>query len=167
VGSRNFQSRSVPIRAPADWPVQSITPDPTGERDFPATLLAMAGHDLRQPLRITTGAHDVLAYSLQDYEQREELALAEESFPCEERARSRPDMTVVEVRCSVSELGAVMTEMRSWLDHHELAPSQFELVSNADGVLDLRVHFLDVQQAVAFANAFAGGVLGEPYRPAA
>src|ERR1700730_12122439 len=29
--------------------------------DFSATLLAMAGHDLRQPLQVIVGAHDLLA----------------------------------------------------------------------------------------------------------
>src|SRR6267378_691218 len=46
------------------------------ERGFLATLLAMAGHDLRQPLQLITSAHDVLATMLRDKEQREELARA-------------------------------------------------------------------------------------------
>ena len=44
--------------------------------DFSATLLAMAGHDLRQPLQVITSAHDVLAPTLDSEEQREELARA-------------------------------------------------------------------------------------------
>src|ERR1700681_210478 len=44
--------------------------------DFSATLLAMAGHDLRQPLQLITSAHDVLAQTLDSEEQREELARA-------------------------------------------------------------------------------------------
>jgi signal transduction histidine kinase len=44
--------------------------------DFSATLLAMAGHDLRQPLQIITSAHDVLALTLDSEEQREELTRA-------------------------------------------------------------------------------------------
>jgi two-component system phosphate regulon sensor histidine kinase PhoR len=43
---------------------------------FPATLLAMAGHDLRQPLQLITSAHDVLATMLRGKEQRKELAHA-------------------------------------------------------------------------------------------
>src|SRR5712671_7627173 len=46
------------------------------DRDFSATLLAMAGHDLRQPLQLITSAHDVLAQTLDSEEQREELARA-------------------------------------------------------------------------------------------
>jgi signal transduction histidine kinase len=34
-------------------------------RDFLATLLAIAGHDLRQPLRVITGAHYVPGRSVQ------------------------------------------------------------------------------------------------------
>src|SRR2546423_13014299 len=46
------------------------------DRDFSATLLAMAGHDLRQPLQLITSAHDVLALTLGSEEQREELTRA-------------------------------------------------------------------------------------------
>ena len=52
------------------------TAEAGSERDFPAVLLAMAGHDLRQPLQIITSAHDVLATMVDDGEQREELARA-------------------------------------------------------------------------------------------
>ena len=45
-------------------------------RDFSATLLAMAGHDLRQPLQVITSAHDILAQTLDSEEQREELTRA-------------------------------------------------------------------------------------------
>jgi two-component system phosphate regulon sensor histidine kinase PhoR len=47
------------------------------DSDFSATLLAMAGHDLRQPLQLITSAHDVLALTLDSEEQREELIRAE------------------------------------------------------------------------------------------
>src|SRR5712691_13113833 len=46
------------------------------DSDFSATLLAMAGHDLRQPLQVITSAHDVLAQLLDRDEQREELTQA-------------------------------------------------------------------------------------------
>ena len=71
-----------------DYPdaVVSAVPDGWGmgcignahaDSDFSATLLAMAGHDLRQPLQVITSAHDVLARSLASDEQREELMRAE------------------------------------------------------------------------------------------
>jgi signal transduction histidine kinase len=44
--------------------------------DFAATLLAMAGHDLRQPLQLITSAHDILAQTRLSMEQREELSRA-------------------------------------------------------------------------------------------
>jgi len=47
--------------------------------NFPAALLAMAGHDLRQPLQVITGAHDVLARSLHTEKQRKELVRAEDA----------------------------------------------------------------------------------------
>src|SRR5260370_7592986 len=46
------------------------------DTDFLSTLLAMAGHDLRQPLQVITSAHDVLAQILHSDRQREELARA-------------------------------------------------------------------------------------------
>ena len=49
------------------------------DSDFSATLLAMAGHDLRQPLQVVTSAHDVLAQTLGSEEQREELMRAREA----------------------------------------------------------------------------------------
>jgi two-component system, OmpR family, phosphate regulon sensor histidine kinase PhoR len=44
--------------------------------DFSATLLAMAGHDLRQPLQLITSAHDILALTLDGEEQQQELMRA-------------------------------------------------------------------------------------------
>ena len=49
------------------------------DSNFSATLLAMAGHDLRQPLQLITSAHDVLARTLASEEQREELIRAEDA----------------------------------------------------------------------------------------
>jgi two-component system phosphate regulon sensor histidine kinase PhoR len=49
------------------------------DSDFSATLLAMAGHDLRQPLQVITSAHDVLAHTLFSEEHREELNRAEDA----------------------------------------------------------------------------------------
>src|SRR5216683_6902800 len=49
------------------------------DSDFSATLLAMAGHDLRQPLQVVTSAHDVLALTLDGEEQRQELTRARDA----------------------------------------------------------------------------------------
>jgi two-component system, OmpR family, phosphate regulon sensor histidine kinase PhoR len=75
-----------PVRSavPAGWGMRSIASAPrrdTGQADsdFAATLLAMAGHDLRQPLQLITSAHDVLAQTLASEEQREELIRAEDA----------------------------------------------------------------------------------------
>ncbi|HEX6441192.1 MAG TPA: HAMP domain-containing sensor histidine kinase [Stellaceae bacterium] len=61
-----------------DWPASDgIRPGPIDSRgDFAATLLAIAGHDLRQPLQIITNAHEVLARTMRGDEPRKELALA-------------------------------------------------------------------------------------------
>jgi two-component system, OmpR family, phosphate regulon sensor histidine kinase PhoR len=49
------------------------------DSNFSATLLAMAGHDLRQPQQVIASAHDVLAQILASEEQREELVRAEDA----------------------------------------------------------------------------------------
>src|SRR5258708_2932051 len=72
---------AVPSAAPAGWDTRRIGSAVTrdadqADSDFSATLLAMAGHDLRQPLQVITSAHDVLARSLASEEQREELMRA-------------------------------------------------------------------------------------------
>jgi signal transduction histidine kinase len=74
-----------PVRsAPAAWDTRRIGSTLSREADqaasdFSATLLAMAGHDLRQPLQLITSAHDVLAQTLASEEQREELVRAAEA----------------------------------------------------------------------------------------
>ncbi len=50
-----------------------------GKTNFLATLLAMAGHDLRQPLQTITSAHDVLGQIVHSDEQREELSQAKDA----------------------------------------------------------------------------------------
>jgi signal transduction histidine kinase len=72
---------AVPSAVPAGWDTRSIGNAVSREvdqadSDFSATLLAMAGHDLRQPLQVITSAHDVLARTLAIGEQREELRRA-------------------------------------------------------------------------------------------
>ena len=69
---------AVPSAPTAGWDTRRIgrtVSRDAGEADsdFSATLLAMAGHDLRQPLQVITSAHDVLAQTLASEEQREEL----------------------------------------------------------------------------------------------
>ena len=52
---------------------------PVPFEDFCAVLLAIAGHDLRQPLQLIIGAHDKLAQFLRGSEQFEELARASDA----------------------------------------------------------------------------------------
>jgi len=65
-----------PIRSPLQGGRASPHDADLDDIEFLATLLAMAGHDLRQPLQLITSAHDVLARSLRSNKQREELARA-------------------------------------------------------------------------------------------
>jgi two-component system phosphate regulon sensor histidine kinase PhoR len=72
---------AVPSALPAAWSTRRIgsavsRDSDQADCDFSATLLAMAGHDLRQPLQVITSAHDVLRRTLTIEEQREELRRA-------------------------------------------------------------------------------------------
>jgi two-component system phosphate regulon sensor histidine kinase PhoR len=49
----------------------------TDDSDFCATLLAMAGHDLRQPLQVIVAAQEILARSLRSSAERVQLARVE------------------------------------------------------------------------------------------
>ena len=77
-------SSPLPSALHAAWPgpevgiamSQSANP---GKADFYATLLAMAGHDLRQPLQMITSAHDILGSIVHSGEQREELSQAQDA----------------------------------------------------------------------------------------
>jgi two-component system phosphate regulon sensor histidine kinase PhoR len=72
-------ARSMPAASWATRRIGNTLSDDEGHApsDFSTTLLAMAGHDLRQPLQLITSAHDVLALTLDSEEQREELIRAE------------------------------------------------------------------------------------------
>src|SRR5260370_1896367 len=71
----------VPSALPASWDTRRIGGAvhrdlDQVDSDFSATLLAMAGHDLRQTLQVINSAHDVLAQTLDSEEEREELTRA-------------------------------------------------------------------------------------------
>jgi two-component system, OmpR family, phosphate regulon sensor histidine kinase PhoR len=90
------------------WDTRAVAHDTrsgikAGGGEFPATLLAMAGHDLRQPLQLITSAHDVLGQILHSDEQREELARAEDA---------------------TAQLASMLGQLVEALQVHELAPSE-------------------------------------------
>jgi len=75
---------AFPSALPASWGTRcfgnTVNRDADqAKSDLSSTLLAMAGHDLRQPLQVITSAHDVLAQTLASEEQREELIRAEDA----------------------------------------------------------------------------------------
>ena len=114
---------------PALWEMRRIDDGASRETDqpasdFSATLLAMAGHDLRQPLQVITSAHDVLAPTLDSEEQREELARAADATAAlagmlgqlveavQLRERSGDDLHVpVPLRPVLEDLAAEFAEM--------------------------------------------------------
>jgi signal transduction histidine kinase len=82
--------------------------------NFFAALLAIAGHDLRQPLQVITSAHDVLA-RLVDGERREELAQAEDA---------------------TAQLASMLGQLVEALQLHELSRDGFHVLVRVRPVLD-------------------------------
>ena len=64
---------------------------------------------------------------------------------------------VVEVRRDDGGLVELMSLVRSWLDHRNVAPAWFRI----DGDM-FHLEFATESVAVAFARAFGGRVVGEP-----
>ena len=64
---------------------------------------------------------------------------------------------IVEVRRIGADLAAYMAEMRNWLYHHGVSPSEFEHSSGGPGIT-FRVGFRREDDAIAFARAIGGRV---------
>lgn len=68
-------------------------------------------------------------------------------------------MYTVEIRCDGDGLVEPMEEIRTWLDRKRIQPSLFRL-SLVSGATIFRVEFNAARDADAFAQAFAGQVIG-------
>ena len=68
-------------------------------------------------------------------------------------------MHVVEVGLRGMDIGAVMTRMRTWLDHHQAAPVFFESAVLPGREVYFLLQFRSASDASAFAKAFDGSVL--------
>jgi hypothetical protein len=75
-------------------------------------------------------------------------------------------MHIVEIRCPGRELGAIMSKMRSWLDHHRAVPSLFELAFLPAREIRFQLTFQNAAAASEFAHVFGGEVLSTQNRPA-
>lgn len=71
-------------------------------------------------------------------------------------------MRVVEIRLRGMNLGAAMTQMRTWLDHHQAEPALFEPLFHPNGDTRFLLQFPRASDASAFARAFDGKVLSVP-----
>lgn len=70
-------------------------------------------------------------------------------------------MFTVEVRLIGGDLRTSMTHMRTWLDHQRVEPDAFRHSSGGAGIT-FRVDFKIENDAVAFARAFGGRLIGLP-----
>jgi hypothetical protein len=70
-------------------------------------------------------------------------------------------MHLVEIRRPAADLGAVMAQMRTWLDHRQTGPSLFELAFLPGPEIRFRLRFGEVGDAFAFASVFDGEVLDD------
>jgi hypothetical protein len=74
---------------------------------------------------------------------------------------------VVEVGLFGGDVGAVMTNMRTWLDHHHSQPVMFRQVLADNGPIFF-LEFAKEGEAIAFLNAFGGRLIrSEPEASAA
>ena len=67
----------------------------------------------------------------------------------------------VEVRLIGGDLLTSMTHMRTWLDHQRVEPDAFRHSSGGAGIT-FRVDFKFERDAVSFARAFGGRLIGLP-----
>jgi hypothetical protein len=67
----------------------------------------------------------------------------------------------VEVRLIGRDLVASMTEMRTWLDHQRVEPDAFRHSAGGAGIT-FRVDFKREPEAMDFARAFSGRIVGMP-----
>lgn len=115
-----------------------------------AALLAMAGHDLRQPLQVIIGAHDVLARSIHERAERAQLRLIADAV---KRLAETLEQLVQSVRLQELPMG----------DHHEavsMRPIFAELVSEFTGLAELRRVKLRVIPASAVVSSHPVLLLG-------
>ena len=65
---------------------------------------------------------------------------------------------VVEVGSFGGDIGAAMSNMRTWLDHHHSQPVIFQQLPGREGVI-FRLEFASEAEAVAFVGAFGGRLI--------
>src|SRR4051812_6677955 len=113
--------------------------------NFLTTLLAMAGHDLRQPLQVITSAHDVLAQILDSEEQREEL---------------------MQARNATAQLASMLGQLVEVLELRELSGDDLHIPVPLRSVLDdLAVEFTEAARlkgVMFLVTATRGAALSHP-----
>jgi hypothetical protein len=70
-------------------------------------------------------------------------------------------MDVVEITRPGADLGGTMTQMRTWLDHHQVEPALFELGFLPGRRIRFRFQFQKASEASTFARVFDGEVFSE------
>jgi hypothetical protein len=76
-------------------------------------------------------------------------------------------MRVVEIRLRGMNLGAAMTQMRTWLDHFQTEPVLFESLFLPNRDIRFLIQFESASDASSFAKAFNGKLLSVPDEVAA
>ena len=76
-------ARAIGVLRPSGQPVNlemAGRADPQGTTDFQALLLAMAGHDLRGPLQIIQGSHDLLGMGVRTKSEQRLLQMGQHAI---------------------------------------------------------------------------------------
>jgi hypothetical protein len=76
-------------------------------------------------------------------------------------------MDLVRITRRGADLDDAMTQMRTWLDHHQIEPALFELASLPSREIRFRFQFQRASDASAFAEVFGGEVFAEQDEAAA
>src|SRR6202051_2253422 len=102
-----FGTPRVPTR-PITWSMTAKT-KPHKQSEFESALLAIAGHDLRQPLQVIQNVHDILGRALRT---ASELRLLQYSQSAVERLRDQLDESLAALRLCESGKRVTLTSVR-------------------------------------------------------
>ena len=65
-------------------------------------------------------------------------------------------MHIGEIRRHGADLGVVMEQMRTWLDHHRVEPRLFDVAFLPGGEIRFRFQFKNASDVSGFASVFGG-----------
>jgi two-component system, OmpR family, phosphate regulon sensor histidine kinase PhoR len=120
---REFFGKARTAKRPTTWSLTTRTA-PQGPSEFESVLLAIAGHDLRQPLQVIQGAHDLLGLGVRT---ETELRLLRPGQSAIDRLKDQLDQLLAAIRLREHAEGVKLTPVpigplfRQVRHEHEIA----------------------------------------------